>query len=627
MATVLLMLGFMQYHWSIAVSRAAGARMTADLNSAVMEFREDLARELGAIAFELQPQASPVVHFDEDQFLERFRHWQEMSQHRALVSSVYVWEVKRGGEARLMRVSPDASRIEPAEWPANFSGLRDHLQQSSSDLEHYPLRMLAPGRLEHERLQQEFHREHHYHDGPRNGPVIPWVIDETIPALVRPVVQMRQVGSVATSDGVTFIIAELNLNTLRQHMFPELARRYFGGAAGLSYEVAVIQPEQNGAEVIYSSDAGFGATKNLKPDAAMNLWGPPMLGAGSPSGGGEMFRPVPRPSNAPPGTRDRHEGGLATVVRFETLRYSPEQREWQIVVKHRKGSVEAAVTDMRRKQLAISLGTLLLLAATTGLLVVSTQRARRLAQLQMEFVAGVSHELRTPLAVISSAAENIADGVVADQAKLARYSNVIRNQARQLARLVEQVLLFASTRQALYQLRPTNVRDVIESALDSTADFIKTADCEVERRIDPDLPFVSADFGALSHCLQNLITNAAKYGKDRKWIGIRASSTGGNHPEVAITVDDRGIGIDESELPHIFEPFYRSPSVASSEIHGTGLGLTLAKSIAEAMGGRVTVTSQPGKGAAFTVHLPAMPAPRTVAEAALDVRPDPKPLT
>jgi signal transduction histidine kinase len=73
---------------------------------------------------------------------------------------------------------------------------------------------------------------------------------------------------------------------------------------------------------------------------------------------------------------------------------------------------------------------------------------------------------------------------------------------------------------------------------------------------------------------------------------------------VQISVSDRGIGIDSADLPHIFEPFYRSSSVAAAQIHGTGLGLPLAKSIAEAMHGELTVKSAPGKGSTFTLHLP-----------------------
>jgi signal transduction histidine kinase len=75
--------------------------------------------------------------------------------------------------------------------------------------------------------------------------------------------------------------------------------------------------------------------------------------------------------------------------------------------------------------------------------------------------------------------------------------------------------------------------------------------------------------------------------------------------EVRISVEDHGIGIDASELQQIFEPFYRSPVVKAAQIHGTGLGLPLAKSIAEAMGGRISVVSKVGVGSRFTLHLPA----------------------
>jgi signal transduction histidine kinase len=111
------------------------------------------------------------------------------------------------------------------------------------------------------------------------------------------------------------------------------------------------------------------------------------------------------------------------------------------------------------------------------------------------------------------------------------------------------------------------------------------------------------DLAALSQVLQNLITNAIKYGGRGRWIGIRAHLAPRSR-EVQISVVDHGIGISRSDLAHIFEPFYRSPSVAAAQIHGTGLGLALAKSIAEAMGGRLSATSEPGEGSSFTLHLP-----------------------
>jgi signal transduction histidine kinase len=92
----------------------------------------------------------------------------------------------------------------------------------------------------------------------------------------------------------------------------------------------------------------------------------------------------------------------------------------------------------------------------------------------------------------------------------------------------------------------------------------------------------------------------------QRWIGIRARA---GEKEVQISVSDRGIGISAADLPHIFEPFYRSPSVKAAQIHGTGLGLPLSQSIAEAMNGRLTVTSVPGRGSTFTLYVPCAQGP------------------
>ncbi|HKN33464.1 MAG TPA: ATP-binding protein [Terriglobales bacterium] len=233
----------------------------------------------------------------------------------------------------------------------------------------------------------------------------------------------------------------------------------------------------------------------------------------------------------------------------------------------------------------------------------------QLAKLQMDFVASVSHELRTPLAVICSAADNIADGVVEGKEQLTRYGVVIRNQTRQITELVNEILLFASTkeREVRYHLRPIKVQQIVESVIENTAELARSSGFVIEQRVDPDLPYVRGDLSALSQCLQNLIVNAVKYSGESRWIGVRATvdqAHGRNRKEVRISVQDRGIGIAAPELSQIFEPFYRSPAVSAAQIHGTGLGLPLAKNIAEAMGGTLSVESELGAGSVFTLHLP-----------------------
>ena len=244
----------------------------------------------------------------------------------------------------------------------------------------------------------------------------------------------------------------------------------------------------------------------------------------------------------------------------------------------------------------------------------SIQRSRmlsrmQLADLQMEFVASVSHELRTPLAVIRSAADNLADGLIRDREAMRKYGAILQHQSRSMGDLVDQILLFASTedRTNRYVLKPVPVRQIIDSVLADTEGVVRSAGFTLDLEIDADLPHVMGDLGGISQCLQNLVGNAVKYGGEDRKITLRAQRFATNYgtpDELRISVADHGIGIDSSEIAYIFDPFYRSPRVQAAQIHGTGLGLSLAKRIAESMGGRLTVASQLSEGSTFTLHLP-----------------------
>jgi signal transduction histidine kinase len=279
---------------------------------------------------------------------------------------------------------------------------------------------------------------------------------------------------------------------------------------------------------------------------------------------------------------------------------------WLLVVKHSEGSVDAVVNRIRRRHLALSFGVLLVLALGMATMIVSTQRARRLAQLQVDFVAGVSHELRTPVAVICSAGENLADGIVHSGPQVVRYGEVVRNEGRRLAGMIEQILVFAARRTGRrYELCEVDISEIVQEVLADADPLIQQNRISAETEIEPRLPAAMADPLALKQCLQNLVANAIKYGGTNRWMAVRARTAGGSErPEIEIRVEDKGIGIEQSDLPYIFEPFYRSRAARDRQIRGFGLGLALAKETVEAMGGRISVTSKPGGGSCFTLHLP-----------------------
>jgi signal transduction histidine kinase len=256
----------------------------------------------------------------------------------------------------------------------------------------------------------------------------------------------------------------------------------------------------------------------------------------------------------------------------------------------------------------ISFGALGLLVLSMGLLIVTSSRAQRLARLQMDFVTAVSHELRTPLAVISSAADNIAQGLVQAPEQIKQYGRVVGQQVNQLSGLVEEILLFAATdtKPQSLALSPFDTQGVVNAILGETSELIRAAHFTVETSIPRDLPLAVGDPAAVSKVLRNLISNALKYGAEGRWLRISARTEhDGSTRRVLISVADRGKGIAPSDLDDIFEPFYRSAAATSAQIHGTGLGLTLARRLAHTMRGDLTVTSELGKGCTFTLALPA----------------------
>jgi signal transduction histidine kinase len=278
------------------------------------------------------------------------------------------------------------------------------------------------------------------------------------------------------------------------------------------------------------------------------------------------------------------------------------------MLQHRNGPLEAAVKEVRRRNTLTGGIVLLLLTVDMGLIVIASRRAHNLAKLQLNFVASISHELLTPLAAIYATGQNAMDGLVEAKADLVEHGSIITSQARQLIDLVKQILLFASTDSGTnrYSLRPLEVTEILHYVRKNVAVLVDEARFDVEENVPTGLPFVMGDLSAVSQCLQNLIVNAVKYSGKSRWIGISASThdAGDHHEEVWIRVQDHGVGISSSDLPHIFEPFYRSPGIVEAQIHGTGLGLAVATRIAEAMGGRLSATSEVGVGSVFTLHLP-----------------------
>lgn len=587
LGAVLVVLAVLQYQWSTQVAEAERERLQTTLQTAMNQFREDLHRELANVGAAFDIGQVEGVNQAESLLAERYENWERSATHRALVAEVYLWENSRARTTGVLHLNPQTGRFEPVACPSRFGDLCARLGREPANPAAEP--------------------------GP---PVIPfaWSLHGEIPALLHPV------PGTPTHRGdrlpsmfrpVAYVVIELSRGFLQKELFPELARRYFGGPKGLVYQVAVARGNDPG-KMIYLSDAVPAGGLLASADARIELFGPrhrhPLAPEVEVLPRGELRFRV---ENGNPRRflfeRGRAVAGVARGFGPPLIVPDPISAGWELVVRHRAGSLSEAVARLRWRNLGLSFGVLLVLAAGVVMVIVWTQRAQRLAKLHIDFVTGVSHELRTPVSVICSAAENLADGVVETPPQVKQYGALIRNEGRRLAGMVEQILLFAAGREGRrqYDRRPVQIGEIIDTTLAESENLIDAGGFTVEKRVAPDLPAALADPSALGQCLRNLITNALKYGAANHWMAVHArAGDGPQGEEIQITVQDRGPGIDPEDLPHVFEPFYRGSAARNSQIHGAGLGLSLVKEITEALGGRLTVMSRPGEGSSFTLHLP-----------------------
>lgn len=556
-------LAVLQYRWVGQVSDAERERMQRNLRNAADQFRETFDQELIIALFSLQVGPMTARENGSDQYSDRYNSWINTASYPQIVAGIYLVS-EADGRLTLRRWNPNAHVFEGTLWPASIDKWRPQFEYALTEFKAQRLPDLSGAFTGEESLIAMPIRNNPI--GPRRGGA----------GLDRPV--------------FGFTVLQLDMPYMRNQMIPALVGRHFVQIDGDNYRVAVTA-DNAPSRVLYLSE----------PDSPISVQNADITTALFPVPGGFGFRGTPGGGRGFDGFRRDGEPGLAGADRMG---------RWRLIVQHESGSLEAAVGLVRRRNLTISFGVLLMLGVSVALLTATTRKSQRLAQQQMEFVAGVSHELRTPVAVIRSASENLSSGVVSGE-RVKRYGQMLEAEARRLSEMVERVLQYAGIESGLgfgnrVALAPA---EIIEAAIDAAIPLVGPGDVQVQRDIPADLPPVLGDAAALRSAVQNLIANAVKYGGRDRWVGIRAQHVRERRrSEVRITVSDHGHGIPASEIPHIFEPFYRGGEAIERQIHGNGLGLSLVRRIVMAHGGRVSVSTRPGGGTTFTLALPAAPA-------------------
>jgi signal transduction histidine kinase len=598
-AAILGILGVLQYRWTTQISDNERERMRTQLRTATGQLRQDFYRDLVTVSATFQIDPELLASHDWSRFTARYDEWLRNPGNAELLSNVYLWDMRASEKQGELKLDRHAGTFVPSPFP----------EQVKKVLKTAPWR--APGGM----LRR-----------------ISWTFDASLPGMVRPIYRFRpgwnlprdeaearvfrerlEEARVQEENGngpelVGVAVIELNTNFVVHQLFPALVQKHLS-LSGTAYHVSIFSTTDPGHPIFESGPQVVHADE--KPDAEISMVESPFVTNRNAQG----QRPR-RPGDPSPPDPLRQPQVLRRYAMTFPAAVIPGRSNWRMAAQHPAGSLKAAVDATRRANLMMSIGGLVILAGSIFLLFMAIHRTRALSKMQMEFVAGVSHELRTPVSVICSAADNLAEGVVDGKSQVQNYGQLIRGEARRLASMVEQILLFSTGKQntARYNLQPVDIVSVIEGVLRDAAPAVSSAGITLERAIDPDLPHAIGDGGAIARCLENLISNAVKYGASGGWMRVSASpAVVRNRPEIAISVEDHGMGIAPSEQRRIFEPFYRGTSAQESQIHGTGLGLSLARKLAQAMRGSIEVESEQGKGSRFTLTLPAAEMP-TVTE-------------
>jgi two-component system phosphate regulon sensor histidine kinase PhoR len=237
---------------------------------------------------------------------------------------------------------------------------------------------------------------------------------------------------------------------------------------------------------------------------------------------------------------------------------------------------------------------------------------RRVEEMRADFVANASHELRTPLAALLGFIETLQGSAREDAKARERFLAIMQEQARRMARLIDDLLSLSRIELNAHRRpdTPVDLVPIVRQVVDGLETLAR--DRGVTVTIDAaNALLVLGDHDELVRIFENLVENALKYGAAGKRVDITIGPglSADGEPEAQASVRDYGPGIAPEHLPRLTERFYRVDVTESRAQGGTGLGLALVKHILNRHRGRLTIDSAPGAGASFTIHLPTAVAP------------------
>lgn len=583
-AILLAVLASLEVIWSGELRQAQAAIMRDALESSMQQMERELERELVSLLAMFQIDGRPTHGELWSRLSERYELWSQTSAYSCLVRCVLVQESDAEGRKILHYLPPGEERPIHAQWEGELALLKSQLEG--------PVQVRARG------LRMP-----------------PWTLFPEAGAIVQPLPDLRRSPRSERPGRLEYLILLLDWQYAVETVLPDHVRRHFSGPEGNhQYQLAVAVAGNQ--RILYRSDDSIDQDWIAEADGVRTLRFLPSDRAVLPGQGrrGELRRGPAGDGEEepalPPGLLPSFQatGRVQAIGRgrlaIETGQVPPTL---VLAASHVSGSLESVATLQRWRNLSAALGMLLLLGGATALVVLSARRAAHLAAMRMDFIVSITHELRTPLSVIRSVGENLADGVVSGKDHIKRYGELVRDQGRRLSDMVEQTLQLAGLESGKRSLHIERVdpATAVQTALDQAQPMIEQAEFTLERDDQSQLPAVDADQMAVQQILANLLSNAVKYGEPGRWVRVEtALVSNGTKPEVQVRVRDRGLGIPANEAGSVFDAYFRGSAMRNGNVHGSGLGLKLARDLANGMGARLSFISEPGQGAEFTLHLP-----------------------
>jgi signal transduction histidine kinase len=553
LAAVCGILAFLQYRWIGEVANAEQQRLQQDLQRNLNFVRRDFNSQIALASNALLPSAKDIEQLGRNRaYLARYQAATEATKQSF---SRVALAVPENDELVIFILDPRINTFHKAAWPLGWAKLRERLSMRLSGRP-------APAEKYRPEGVAEFPRFSETALGSKRG---------------------RQ------PSEQEWLIVEFDRDYLRGILLPALLQHYLTESGEPQYSVVVTESADRWQEVYH--------------------WGPKNADRSGPADAWVTLFELDEAPFRGPAPRGAAQDASAATKPEPSETPAPGNGVWTLRANHPEGSLQSIVERARLRNLYLVAGLLSLLIATVFALIRFTRGTEKLAEIQMNFVSGISHELRTPLAVLRAAGFNLRTRFARQPEQVERYGQLIQDESEKLNALVEQILRYGSVQSGriIGASEFVEIHTLLEESLPGSRQSIAEAGITIQEKIAANLPPIKADRESLKHALRNLIENAVKHGtRGKAWVGITADRANvSRKAAVRIGILDNGPGIPKEERKLVFQPFFRGKLADENQVHGTGLGLNLAKRIIEAHGGTLTLRSELGKGTEFIVTIPA----------------------